>query len=115
MSVTWRDRGQRERSAEQGENVIPVNTLPHNQTLSPEAAYGTILGKSVGNNDYSSTMTSGTSAAVSLTTTQKTAYVTFFYEQAGSFTGDFDVLPSTISYKNNFTLHPKDFQLNGCT
>ncbi|WP_188988608.1 CARDB domain-containing protein [Paenibacillus nasutitermitis] len=32
-----------------------------------------------------------------------------------NFTGDFDVLPGTISYRDSFTLHPKDFQLQGCT
>ncbi|MEB3100906.1 PKD domain-containing protein [Ferviditalea candida] len=30
-------------------------------------------------------------------------------------TGDFDIVPSTINYRDNFTLHPKNFVLtNGC-
>ncbi|AJY73652.1 hypothetical protein VN24_02180 [Paenibacillus beijingensis] len=34
---------------------------------------------------------------------------------ASDFTGDFDIVPSTIEYGQSFTLHPKDFNLNGCT
>ncbi|MFD2614730.1 CARDB domain-containing protein [Paenibacillus gansuensis] len=32
-----------------------------------------------------------------------------------AFTGDFDVVPDTIEYRQSFTLHPRDFQLDRCT
>ncbi|MBW7453498.1 hypothetical protein ACFOLF_27660 [Paenibacillus sepulcri] len=65
---------------------------------------------------YSNTVTPKTgSAQVSLTSTQTKAYVSFFYQKSQSITGDFDVIPTTISYRDSFTLHPRDFELQGCT
>ncbi len=32
-----------------------------------------------------------------------------------SFTGDFDIVPPTINYRDSFTFRPKNFVLNGCT
>ncbi|MFD2613775.1 CARDB domain-containing protein [Paenibacillus gansuensis] len=31
------------------------------------------------------------------------------------FSADFDIIPDTIAWRQPFTLHPKDFQLNGCS
>ncbi|WP_308635581.1 glycoside hydrolase family 78 protein [Paenibacillus silvisoli] len=98
------------------DQVIPVATLPHTRTLTADAdAYGTIQGKSLSYSAYSSTVSTGSNVSVSLTSTASQAYVTFFYENAASFSGDFDVLPPKIAYKDSFKLHPKDFVLNGCT
>lgn len=32
-----------------------------------------------------------------------------------NFTGDFDVTPSTISYRDSFSIKPRNFSMNGCT
>ncbi|MBB3069431.1 hypothetical protein FHS14_002421 [Paenibacillus baekrokdamisoli] len=100
--------------AQRGEDKKSV-PLPHTYTYSPDAIYGTVVGKSISFTSYSNTVGSGASAYVSLTSAGKKVYITFFYEEVGNFTGDFDVLPNKIPYKNSFSLHPRDFQMNGCT
>jgi hypothetical protein len=95
--------------------------LPYDQTYTAdEAKYGKFIGQSRGNTGYNNTVSviSGKSITVNLKNPDaKEAYLSFYYEekpQQGSFTGDFDVNPSTINYKDPFTLHPKDFVMNTC-
>ncbi len=102
---------------EKGESTISVATLPHSRTIPADSSYGTVKGQNVSYSGYSNTVNSGTSASVSLSApSQKTAYVTFFYEKiASSFTGDFDVVPATIKYRESIKIQPKNFVMNGCT
>lgn len=47
-----------------------------------------------------------------------TVYLYHYYKAKpgpSNFTGDFDVTPGKIAYKDPFKFHPKDFKLNGCT
>ncbi|PZD95701.1 hypothetical protein DNH61_14405 [Paenibacillus sambharensis] len=76
--------------------------------------YGTINGSNISYTSYSNTVGSGTSVTANLTASKRTAYITFFYQKASSFTANFDIIPSTINYREPFTIRPKDFQLNGC-
>ncbi len=100
---------------QKNESTISVETLPHNRTISSDSSYGTIKGQNVAYSGYSSTVNSGTTASVSLSApSQMTAYVSFFYENISAFTGDFDLIPTSIEYGASFTLRPKDFVLNGC-
>ncbi|WP_188532798.1 hypothetical protein, partial [Paenibacillus abyssi] len=92
-----------------------VSTLPASRTVNPVASHGTLLGRNVNYSGYTNAIDQGNSITVNLTTTNKTGYVSFFYEQPVSFTVNFDVLPSTIEYRDSFSLVPKDFHLNGCT
>jgi hypothetical protein len=100
----------------QGETPIGVATLPDTRTISADSSFGTIKGYSLNySGSYSDAVTNGSSTTVNLTASQKDAYVSFFYEKpAPVFTGDFDVIPGTITFRDSFTLHPKNFQLNGC-
>lgn len=41
--------------------------------------------------------------------------IKFFYEKLTAFSGDFDITPATINYRDSFTFTPKNFVLNGCT
>lgn len=97
------------------QQTIPVASLPFNSSYSSDGTYGNVQGSNLSYVAYSNTVTPSTSQTVSLTAMLSKAYLTFFYEQPQSFTGDFDVLPDTLPYKASFTLHPKNFQLNGCT
>jgi len=102
--------------AQQGTETIEVDNLPKTQAVNNKPfTYGTATGYSLSYSAFSNTPTSGSSASVSLTPAQKTAYVTFFYEKIQAFTGDFDVLPSSIGWKDSFSLKPKNFQMNSCT
>ncbi|WP_229725277.1 hypothetical protein, partial [Paenibacillus abyssi] len=92
-----------------------VSTLPASRTVNPVASHGTLLGRNVDYSDYTDAINQGDSIVVNLTATHKTGYVSFFYEQQISYTADFDVLPSTIEYRDSFSLVPRDFQLHGCT
>lgn len=93
---------------------IEVPTLPATRSFSNGTGYGTPIGYSLSYSGYSNTVSNGTSTSVSLTNTQSTAYVTFFYENILSFNGDFEVTPSTIAYRNTFTIKPKEFTMNNC-
>lgn len=89
--------------------------VPSTKTYLADGSYGTIVGKSLSYSSYSNTPSSGSSVSVHVTAAQTTAYVTFFYERAPTLTGDFDVLPGTINFRESFTLRPKNFQLGACT
>ncbi|PRX60961.1 hypothetical protein B0G52_12778 [Cohnella sp. SGD-V74] len=95
--------------SEKGRESQTVSPLPANRTVNPKSSYGTVVGSSVSYGAaYSDTINSAKNAAVSLTNTQKTAYVSFFYENA--VTGNFEILPSqTIKWRDSFSLKPKDF------
>ncbi|QYR22999.1 hypothetical protein KZ483_08760 [Paenibacillus sp. sptzw28] len=99
----------------ESESTIAVTSLPNSQTVSADSSKGTIIGRSMSYTGYLDTSSSGSSVTVNLTGSQPKAYVTFFYEKAGTFSGDFDVLPGSVAYGDSFTLHPKDFQLQACT
>ncbi|EXX85328.1 hypothetical protein BG53_08855 [Paenibacillus darwinianus] len=101
--------------SQQGSASTPVNTLPDTRTISSNSSYGTVTGKSLSYTAFSDTASAGSSVSVNLTSSQKTAYVTFFYEKLTAFSGDFDVLPPTINYRDSFTFRPKNFVLNGCS
>ncbi|MWC30699.1 glycoside hydrolase family 78 protein [Paenibacillus sp. MMS18-CY102] len=46
----------------------------------------------------------------------KILHLTYVYSSSAiNFTGDFDVIRPTISYRDSFKLHPRDFSLKGCT
>ncbi|NBD26523.1 hypothetical protein [Paenibacillus glycinis] len=97
------------------QQTIPIAALPNSSSYSYDSSYGNFQGSNLSYVAYSNTVTTKTSQSVSLTSTLSKAYVTFFYEKPLSFTGDFDILPDTLPYKASFTLHPKNFQLKGCT
>ncbi|MBD2847048.1 hypothetical protein IDH44_17765, partial [Paenibacillus sp. IB182496] len=96
--------------------IVP---LPYSQTLNGKAAYGDLIGSNVYYTGYGSAYTGHDSVPVSMTTSQKKAYVSFYYEasdnEPGTFSGDFEVVPGTIDYQDPFALVPKDFEMNGCT
>ncbi|ALS27253.1 PKD domain-containing protein [Paenibacillus sp. 32O-W] len=97
-----------------GETVIPVASLPAKETVHPDGSYGSVIGRSLHYSHYSDEISGGMSVAVTLQQSQPKAYVTFFYQTKADFTGDFEVLPDTINYRDTFRLVPKDFRLNGC-
>ncbi|GBG08081.1 hypothetical protein PAT3040_02648 [Paenibacillus agaridevorans] len=103
--------------AKAAESVTPLaEPLPHTRTVSADASYGKVVGRNVAYNQYSNTVQTGNSVTVNLSSAQKSAYVTFFYEVSPpAFTGDFDIIPDTINYRESFALKPKDFVMNGCT
>ncbi|MBD3921391.1 hypothetical protein H8B09_21660 [Paenibacillus sp. PR3] len=93
--------------------------LPHSQPYSPdESKYGKFKGQSVGNTAYINTVSAipSKSVTVSLNATTKETYLSWFYEEVPKqdFSGDFDIVPSTINYKDSFTLHPKNFDMKTC-
>jgi len=93
--------------------------LPYSQPYSPdESKYGKFKGQSVGNTAYINSVSAipSKSITVSLNTTTKEIYLSWFYEEVPKqdFTGDFDVIPPTINYKDPFTLRPKDFVMKTC-
>lgn len=96
------------------EEIKPINSLPYTEQFNADSQFGTINGSSLSYLRYDDTVGTGNKINVSLSATQKKAYVSFYYQTAQSFTGDFDVVPDSIAYKAPFRLHPKDFQLNGC-
>ncbi|MFC4099601.1 glycoside hydrolase family 78 protein [Paenibacillus xanthanilyticus] len=97
------------------EEIKPITSLPYSEQFNAHSQYGSVNGSSLSYIRYDDTVGTGDKINVSLSTTQKKAYVSFYYQHAQSFTGDFDVVPETIAYKDSFKLHPKDVQLNGCT
>lgn len=96
------------------EDIRPITSLPYSEQFKANPEYGTINGSSLSYLRYDDTVGAGDKINISLSTTQKKAYVSFYYQAAQSFTGDFDVVPESIAYKDSFKLHPKEFQLNGC-
>jgi len=83
---------------------------------STNSSYGTIQGYSLSFSSYVNTpQDNKSSVSVALTASQKTAYVTFFYENLKSFSGDLDVTPSSITWKDSFTIKPKNIVMNSCT
>ncbi|WP_143089155.1 hypothetical protein [Paenibacillus sp. UNC496MF] len=97
------------------QQTIPVASLPFGAAYSSDSTYGAVQGSNLSYVAYSNTVTVKTSQSVTVNSTTPKAYVSFFYEKPFDFTGDFDVIPSTIPYKDSFRLHPRDFQLKGCT
>lgn len=92
--------------------------LPYTHTHQADSnSYGTVIGRSVSYTGYSNTITATSSAYVYLdgTTTTKDVYITFFYEKTKSITGDFEIIPDHIAYRDSFALRPTNVQLNGCT
>ncbi len=102
-----------------GEESETVARVPATRTATAKASYGDIQGYSLSFTGYSNTVTNSTdnTRAVSLTTTNKTAYVTFFYnkpDNSGRYTVDFKIDPSSISYRDSFSFTPK-ITVSGCT
>uniref|UniRef100_UPI00143B9D96 hypothetical protein n=1 Tax=Paenibacillus sp. HB172176 TaxID=2493690 RepID=UPI00143B9D96 len=92
-----------------------ADPLPLSRTISADSSYGTVKGRNVSYASFNNSILNGTQVTVNLSSTQKTAYVTFFYEKpAPQFTGDFDIVPSVIEYRDSFSFVPKDFVMNGC-
>lgn len=92
-----------------------VTTLPYGKGYGYDSQYGNFLGSNTSYVAFSDLQTALTSQSVYLTaTTNSKAFVSFFYEKPAKFTGDFDVHPPSIAYKDSFKLHPHDFNLNGC-
>uniref|UniRef100_UPI00143A8409 hypothetical protein n=1 Tax=Paenibacillus sp. HB172176 TaxID=2493690 RepID=UPI00143A8409 len=92
-----------------------ADPLPLSRTITADASYGTVKGRNVNYSSFSNSILNGTQVTVNLSSTQKTAYVTFFYEKPEpQFTGDFDIVPSVIEYRDSFSFVPKDFVMNGC-
>ncbi|MBB3113651.1 hypothetical protein FHS18_005764 [Paenibacillus phyllosphaerae] len=97
--------------------VTPLSSTARTQSVSADAKYGSIEGYSLSYSGYSDTVTSGSSASVSLKTpSPQEAYVTFFYQGSASsaITGDFEILPGKITYRDSFTLRPKNIVVTGC-
>ena len=97
------------------ENTIPIASLPNDSTYSGDSQYGTIVGSNLSYVSYANTETVKTAQSVHLTSTTKDAFITFYYQKNANFTGDFDITPSKLPFKDPFKFHPKDFILNGCT
>ncbi|GBF77336.1 hypothetical protein PA598K_05880 [Paenibacillus sp. 598K] len=100
--------------------TVTIVDLDYSDTIRPAASYGTQKGRNIGYTGFSDTVASGTSISVSLDKARPKAYVTFFYEVAAGqgpkeFSGDFDVVPGTIEYREEFSFRPKNFVMNGCT
>jgi len=101
-----------------GEESEIVTSLPGTKTVKANEEYGEVVGYSLSFTGYSSTVTSSTdkTRSVSLTTTNKTAYVTFFYNKtnnSASYTADFTIVPNKIEYRETFSFVPK-IVMNGC-
>ncbi|MBJ6360489.1 hypothetical protein ACFOQM_04070 [Paenibacillus sp. GCM10012307] len=92
-----------------------VSTLPATRTITANSTYGTVQGYNVDYSTYKNTVNNGSSASVSLSTANKTAYVSFFYEKnTASYKADFRIVPGSIEYRDNFSFIP-DITVNGCT
>ncbi|WP_181907615.1 PKD domain-containing protein [Cohnella lupini] len=89
--------------------------VPGSRTYSANSVYGSINGYSLSYSAYSNSPQLGGNATANLTTSQKTAYITFFYQSNSAFTGDFDIIPSSIAWRDSFALKPINFILKGCT
>lgn len=97
-------------------STVLAEPLPHTRTVPATTGYGKIVGQNVAYTGFSNIVQSGSAATVTLNTSQKAAYVTFFYEvEPPKFTGDFDIVPDTINYRESFQFLPKNFKMNGCT
>ena len=94
-----------------GTEIQSVSPLPAYQIVSPKAQYGTVVGSNASYSpSYSDKAEPSKNATVYLESTaeKRTAYVTFFYENA--VTGDFDILPSqSLKWRDSFSLKPKNF------
>lgn len=101
------------KAAETSQTLAEI--LPINRTIQPDLSHGTQVGRNVSYTGWSDTLTNGTSIGITMTSSQKTAYVTFFYQQSPTVTANFDITPDTIEFRDPFLLKPKDYQLNGCT
>ncbi|MBD2848532.1 hypothetical protein IDH44_25410, partial [Paenibacillus sp. IB182496] len=104
-----------------GEELQIVESLPGSRTIQPESSYGELLGSNVYYSGYGSAYSNAGPVPVNLTAAQRTAYVSFYYEaeedepnEPGTFSGDFEVVPGTITYRDPFELVPTDFEMNGC-
>ncbi|MHA7966106.1 glycoside hydrolase family 78 protein [Paenibacillus sp. CAU 1782] len=105
--------------AKAAESIIPKtylpSQLPATHTENPDSSHGRIIGRNVSYSGYSTTVSSGGAITATLNSTQKEAYISFFYEvDPPSFTGDFDIVPNTINYRESFSFVPKNFQMNAC-
>ncbi|REE86236.1 hypothetical protein A8990_111133 [Paenibacillus taihuensis] len=95
--------------------VEDASALPFNKTYGFDSQYGDIKGSNLSYVYFSDLVTPMTNQPVYLDATRnKSGFVSFFYETPAKFTGDFDVVPSSIAYKDSFKLQPRDFLLNGC-
>ncbi|WP_154665981.1 PKD domain-containing protein [Paenibacillus pinihumi] len=101
-----------------GENSEAVSKLPATKTIQPDiSTYGTFQGFNVDYSSYKNTVNSGSFASVSLTTANKTVYVSFFYEKtnnSGKYNADFYINPGTIEFRETFNLIPQ-ISVSGCT
>ncbi|RUS44939.1 hypothetical protein [Cohnella sp. AR92] len=99
------------------ETEITVDSLPATKTVNPTTSYGTVVDSSIGYVAYSDLLTGKKSQSVSLTTTIKEAWVTFYYEKEDKgVKGDFYIDPDyTIEYGNGFAPIPKDVDVKSCT
>ncbi|QKS46816.1 hypothetical protein HUB94_20245 (plasmid) [Paenibacillus cellulosilyticus] len=99
--------------------VVPnLTDAATTKTLSANTTYGTYQGRSSSKSGgYSDSIITigGSAVTVSLTKSSSEAWVSFYYEKTADFTADFDVTPASIKYRESFKLHPKDWELNGCT
>lgn len=90
--------------------------LPHTKSFEAEGSFGNLLGHSLSYTGYDASFTGGSTVEATLTKTNKIAYVSFYYEQSlPLFTGDFDIVPNVINYRDTFELVPRDFVMDGCT
>ncbi|WP_156739606.1 hypothetical protein [Paenibacillus oryzae] len=101
------------------QSVIPFNkALPFSEPV--EAGdYGKLLGSNTNYIGFGSTLIQNTALTINVTLSktnnQTNAYVTFMYEkEAPPFTGDFDIVPPTINFREPFSFVPKNFQMNAC-
>ncbi|WEK53521.1 MAG: hypothetical protein P0Y55_13145 [Candidatus Cohnella colombiensis] len=98
-----------------GTDIQTVSLPVTNYSISNTSTYGSTVGQNVFYSGFFDAVNPGNSVSVTLTTSQKTAYVSFFYQNLKSFTGDFDIVPSTINWGDSFSLKPKNFVMNSCT
>ncbi|MBJ6363023.1 hypothetical protein ACFOQM_17510 [Paenibacillus sp. GCM10012307] len=94
-----------------------VGTLPATRTITANTTYGTVQGYNVDYSTYKNTVNSGSLASVSLSTANKTAFVSFFYEKtnnSGKYTSDFWINPGTIEFRETFHFIPQ-ISVSGCT
>ena len=98
-----------------GTDTIPVASLPATQTVTPSSSYGSVQGSSLSYSAFSDSVTKNLSQTVNLTSSQRTAYVTFFYQKDSSgIQADFDIVPNTIKYGEKFSYVPKNMQVGSC-
>ncbi|MBH5318291.1 hypothetical protein I6N90_10765 [Paenibacillus sp. GSMTC-2017] len=99
------------------ESTTPlVEKLPHSRSLNADSIYGKVLGGNVSYINFNNSFQPGNLVTTTLNNTQKIAYVSFFYEKDPlQFSGDFDIIPSTINFRESFSFIPKDFAMNGCS